>query len=108
MNVGEQLAQEITRLTKLPTRPQDLTYDLRSGDPDPYDRIVAAAFGALAVELLSQSTTGRMLAIQNGVYTHAPLPDAARGARTVDVASYYDTAAFRPRFSAQLGKPTYF
>jgi 6-phosphofructokinase 1 len=108
MNVGEQLAQEITRLTKLPTRPQDLTYDLRSGDPDPYDRIVAATFGALAVELLAQGTTGRMLAIQNGVYTHAPLPDAARGARTVDVASYYDTAAFRPRFSAQLGKPTYF
>ena len=108
MNVGEQLAQEITRLTKLPTRPQDLTYDLRSGDPDPYDRIVAASFGALAVELLAQGTTGRMLAIQNGVYTHAPLPDAARGARTVDVASYYDTAIFRPRFSAQLGKPTYF
>jgi 6-phosphofructokinase len=108
MNVGEQLSQEITRLTKLPTRPQDLTYDLRSGAPDPYDRIVAATFGALAVELLAQGTTGRMLAIQNGVYTHAPLPDAARGARTVDVASYYDTASFRPRFSGQLGKPTYF
>lgn len=108
MNVGEQLAQEITRLTKLPTRALDLTYDLRSGDPDPYDRIVAATFGALAVELLAQGTTGRMLAVQNGVYTHAPLPDAARGARTVDVASYYDTATFRPRFLTQLGKPTYF
>lgn len=108
MNVGEQLAEEITRLTKLPARPQDLTYDLRSGDPDPYDRIVAATFGALAIELLAQGTTGRMLAIQNGLYTHAPLPDAARGARTVDVATYYDAGRFRPRFAAQLGKPTYF
>jgi 6-phosphofructokinase len=108
MNVGEQLAQEITRLTKLPTRPQDLTYDLRSGDPDPYDRIVAASFGALAVELLAQGTTGRMLGIQNGLYAHAPLPDATRGARTVDVPTYYDTERFRPRFSAQFGKPTYF
>ena len=108
MDVGQQLAQEITRITKLPTRPQDLTYDLRSGDPDPFDRIVATTFGALAVELLAQGTTGRMLAIQNGLYTHAPLPDAARGARTVDVATYYDAARFRPRFSGQLGKPTFF
>ena len=108
MDVGQRLASEITRLTKLPTRPQDLTYDLRSGAPDPFDRIVATTFGALAVELLAQGVTGRMLAIQNGLYTHAPLPDAARGARTVDVATYYDTARFRPRFSAQLGKPAFF
>lgn len=108
MDVGQQLAQEITRITKLPTRPQDLTYDLRSGDPDPLDRIVAASFGALAVELLAAGTTGRMLAIQNGLYTHAPLPDAAHGARTVDVATYYDAARFRPRFAAQLGKPVFF
>ena len=108
MDVGQQLAQEITRLTKLPTRPQDLTYDLRSGAPDPFDRIVATSFGALAVELLAAGTTGRMLAIQNGLYTHAPLPDAARGARTVDVATFYDASQFRPRFSGQLGKPVFF
>ena len=108
MDVGQQLAREITRATKLPTRPQDLTYDLRSGDPDPFDRIVATTFGALAVDLLAQGATGRMLAIQNGLYTHAPLPDAARGARTVDVATDYDTARFRPRFAARLGKPIFF
>ncbi|MGH9398719.1 MAG: 6-phosphofructokinase, partial [Thermoanaerobaculia bacterium] len=107
MDVGRQLAQEITRITKLPTRPQDLTYDLRSGDPDPFDRIVATTFGALAVELLAQGTTGRMLAIQNGLYTHAPLPDAARGARTIDVPASYDTQRFRPRFDARLGKPIF-
>lgn len=108
MDVGQQLAAEISRITKLPTRPQDLTYDLRSGEPDPFDRIVGASFGAMAVELLAGGTTGRMLAIQNGLYTHAPLPDAARGARTVDVATSYDVARFRPRFSAQLGKPVFF
>jgi 6-phosphofructokinase len=108
MDVGQQLASEITRLTKLPTRPQDLTYDLRSGEPDPFDRIVASTFGALAVELLASGTTGRMLAIQNGLYAHAPLPDAARGARTVDVATSYDAARFRPRLSARLGKPALF
>ncbi len=108
MNVGEQLAQEIARVTKLPTRPQDLTYDLRSGDPDPLDRIVASTFGALAVELLAEGTTGRMLGIEKGTYTHSPLPDAKRGARTVDVAAYYDTDRFRPRFATQLGKPIFF
>jgi 6-phosphofructokinase 1 len=108
MNVGEQLAQEISRLTRLPTRPQDLTYDLRSGDPDPLDRIVAFTFGALAVELLAEGTTGRMLGIEKGLYSHAPLPDAARGARTVDVAAYYDAARFRPNFARQIGKPVFF
>jgi 6-phosphofructokinase 1 len=108
MNVGEQLANEITRITKLPTRPQDLTYDLRSGDPDPLDRIVAATFGALAVELLAAGTTGRMLGIEQGRYTHSPLPDAAHGARTVDVAAYYDVARCRPNFTRQMGQPMFF
>ena len=108
MDVGQQLAREITRITKLPTRPQDLTYDLRSGEPGPFDRIVATSFGALAVELLAEGKTGRMLAVQSGLYTHAPLPDAAHGARTVDVATYYDAARFRPRFAGQLGKPVFF
>src|SRR5262249_9640231 len=98
---------EITRRTKLATRPQDLTYDLRSGSPDPFDRVVAATFGALAVELLAAGTTGRMLAIQNGLYTHAPLPDPARGARP-GARAYYDAARFPPRSAGQPGKPIFF
>jgi 6-phosphofructokinase 1 len=107
VNVAEALAEAITRATGLPTRPQDITYDLRSGDPDALDKIVANAFGTLAVELIAQGKSGRMVCLQGGVYGHAALPDPGRGARTVDVAAHYDSARFRPRFTGLLGKPLF-
>ncbi|MFQ5877731.1 MAG: 6-phosphofructokinase [Acidobacteriota bacterium] len=107
-NVGEALAAEIARRTGLPTRMQDLTYDLRSGAPDGIDKIVANTFGALAVELLAGGHTGRMVCMQAGVYGHTDLPDPARGARTIDVAAHYDADKFRPKFTGLMGKPLFF
>ncbi len=107
-NVGEALAEAITRVTGLPTRPQDLTYDLRSGSPDAIDKIVANTFGTLAVDLIVQGGTGRMVCMRNGLYAHTDLPDPAHGARTVDVATHYDVERFRPNFSGLLGKPLFF
>jgi 6-phosphofructokinase 1 len=107
-NVGEDLAEAITRMTGLATRVQDVTYDLRSGNPDAIDKIVANTFGSLAVDLIAQGKTGQMVCIQGGLYSHTDLPDPARGARTVDVATHYDVARFRPNFSGLLGKPLFF
>ncbi len=107
-NVGEALAEAITRIAKLPTRTQDLTHDLRSGAPDPLDRMIASAYGAMAVELIARGTTGRMVGIRDGVYADASLPDAALGARTIDVASDYDAKRFRPRFTGRFGRPIFF
>jgi len=107
-NVGDALAAEITRVTGLPTREQDLTHDLRSGVPDPIDRIIANTYGALAVDLIAQGKSGRMVGVQNGVFAEAPLPDAALGARTIDVAAHYDVPRFRPRFTGRFGMPIYF
>ncbi|HXH29117.1 MAG TPA: 6-phosphofructokinase, partial [Candidatus Polarisedimenticolia bacterium] len=107
-NVGEALARRLGTSTGLPTRFQDITYDLRSGDPDPFDKIIATAFGTLAVDLIASGTTGRMVCIQDGRYTHAPLPAAALGARTVDVAAYYDIERFRPRFSGLFDRSILF
>jgi 6-phosphofructokinase len=103
-NVGEALAEAITRETGLPTRPQDLAYDLRSGDPEPFDKIIANTFGTLAVELVARGKTGRMVCIQNGVYAETELPDPSWPPRTVDVASDYDAARFRPRFANRFGR----
>ena len=103
-NVGEALADAITRATGLPTRAQDLAYDLRSGDPEPFDKIIANTFGTLAVELAAQGKTGRMVCIEKGVYADTELPDPSRAPRTVDVASDYDIARFRPRFANRFGR----
>ena len=103
-NVGEALADEITRKTGLPTRAQDLAYDLRSGDPEPFDKIIANTFGTLAVELIASGKTGRMVCISNGVYAETALPDPSHPPRVVDVASEYDTERFRPRFANRFGR----
>jgi 6-phosphofructokinase 1 len=107
-NVGEVLAEAIGRITGLPTRILDVTYDLRSGDPDAVDKIVANTYGALAVDLIAQDKTDRMVCLQGGLYSHTELPDPAQGARTVDVETSYDIDRFRPRFSGMLGKPVFF
>jgi len=106
-NVGEALVEEITRRTGLPARTQDLTHDLRSGEPDHLDKVIANTYGTLAVELAAQGKTGRMVCLRRGIYDHSELPDPAAGSRTVDVASDYDAARFRPRFAARLGKPIF-
>jgi ATP-dependent phosphofructokinase / diphosphate-dependent phosphofructokinase len=108
MNVGDALAEAITKSTGLATRVQDITYDLRSGPPDALDKIVANTFGTLAVDLIAEGKTGRMLGIQDGRYTHAPLPDPGRGPRKVDVAALYDVDQFRPRLSGLMGRPVFF
>ena len=108
VNVAEALAAEITGRTGLPTRMQDITYDLRSGNPDSIDKIIAGTFGALAVEQIAAGKTDRMMCIRNGVYGHSELPDPARGARTVNLDAYYDIPRFRPRHNTQLGKPIFF
>jgi len=61
------------------TMVSDLTYDLRSGEPDAIDQLVAITFANIAVELIRDGVSGRMVGIQSGHYGHVPLPDAAVG-----------------------------
>jgi 6-phosphofructokinase len=104
-DVGSALAGELKSLTGIDTVHSDLTYDLRSGDPDALDSMVATTFANIAVELLADGVSGRMVAIHGGRYTHAPLPDASLGARRLDVATMYNEQRLRPRYDARLGTP---
>jgi hypothetical protein len=45
-----------------------------------------------------------MVCIEKGVYADTDLPDPSRAPRTVDIASDYDTARFRPRFANRFGR----
>jgi ATP-dependent phosphofructokinase / diphosphate-dependent phosphofructokinase len=104
-DVGETLAREIKNRTGVETVHSDLTYDLRSGDPDALDQLVAITFANIAVDLLADGQTGRMVAVRDGNYSHAPLPERSLGARTIDVDAMYNIARFRPRYEAKLGSP---
>jgi len=83
----------------------DLTYDLRSGDPDAVDQMVAITFANVAMDLLADGVAGRMAAVRDGKYAHAALPDASLGPRRIDVATMYNEVRFRPRYEHRLGAP---
>ena len=46
-----------------------------------------------------------MVAIRDGKYAHAPLPDPTLGPRKVDVETLYNVERFRPQYAARLGEP---
>ncbi|HJP72260.1 MAG TPA: 6-phosphofructokinase [Candidatus Limnocylindria bacterium] len=104
-DVGYALAVELRRRTGIETVNSDLTYDLRSGDPDALDQMVAITFANVAMDLLADGETGRMSAVRDGKYAHAPMPDPSLGPRKVDVSTMYNEARFRPRYEHRLGWP---
>jgi 6-phosphofructokinase len=104
-NVGEALAAELHARTGIETLASELTYDLRSGEPDSLDALVATTFANIAMDLVESGVTGRMMAIQDGKYAHTALPDPALGPRRVDVSTLYNVDRFRPRYDGKLGDP---
>jgi len=108
VDVGQALAEEIRKKTGSETMASDLTYDLRSGDPDAIDELVAITYANIALDLIYDNITGRMVGIQNGCYAHVPLSDLIKGARHVNIATQYNTHRYRPNYSAKLGAPLLF
>ncbi len=105
VDIGHALAAEVSRRTGEDTMVSDLTYDLRSGEPDAVDTLVGNTFANIALDLLAGNTTGRMTAIRDGRYAHSPLPDPTLGPRKVDVTSLYNTERYRPNYASKLGAP---
>ena len=107
-DIGTALAEEVRKRTGQETMVSDLTYDLRSGEPDSIDQLVAITFANIAVDLIRSGLSGRMIGIQSGHYAHVPLPDVSMGARRVNVAELYNTERYRPNYASKLGAPLMF
>jgi 6-phosphofructokinase len=106
-SVAESLAEEIKCRTGEETIASDLTYDLRSGDPDFVDKLVGLTFGNLAYDAILAGKTGLMTALVKGCYELVPIPDPKLGPRKVDVASAYNTERYRPMYANKLGLPVF-
>jgi 6-phosphofructokinase 1 len=104
-NIGEALAAELSRRTGIESLAIELTYDLRSGQPDALDQIVATTFANVAMDLLADGKFGRMAAIRDGKYAETSLPAAGAMSRRVDVAGMYNVERFRPRYDGRIGRP---
>jgi 6-phosphofructokinase len=105
VDIGQALGDEIRKRTGEETMVSDLTYDLRSGDPDALDQIVAITFANVAVDLIRDGAYGRLTAVQDGKYAHVPLPDPKLGARKLDVSRLYNAPRYRPHYAGRIGSP---
>ena len=103
-NVGEALAAELKLRTGIDTVASELTYDLRSGEADSLDQMVAITFANCAMDLIESGATGRMVAIRDGKYSHVSLAETGKPPRRVQLDAY-DLERFRPRYSDKLGSP---
>ena len=106
-SVAESLSDELKRRTGEETIVSDLTYDLRSGDPDFIDKLVASTFGTMALDAALQGQSGLMSALVEGRYDLVPIPDPKLGPRRVDVATMYNTDRLRPIYANKRGLPVF-
>jgi 6-phosphofructokinase len=106
-SVAELLTEEIKRRTGEETIASDLTYDLRSGDPDFIDDLVALTFGNMAYDAVLGGQAGLMSALVGGRYDLVPLPDPTLGPRKVDVATMYNADRYRPNYAHKRGLPIF-
>ena len=86
---------------------QRLAYLMRSGAPDALDLMVAVNFAHMAMDLIREGASGRMVALRDGTYTHIPMSTVASGVKRVDVDELYDVKAYRPKVRHVIGKPMF-
>ncbi len=106
-SVGEAFSDEIKKRAGEETIVSDLTYDLRSGDPDFIDKLVASTYGTMALDAALEGKSGLMSALVNGCYDLVPIPDPKLGPRKVDVATMYNTDRYRPIYANKRGLPVF-
>lgn len=95
--IGEFLADEITRATKLETRSIILSHLQRGGAPCAYDRRMGRYFGIAAVDLVVKEDFGKMVSFRNGRIAAVPLQEAVGKLNVVDVKTMYDTERYNGR-----------
>jgi 6-phosphofructokinase 1 len=86
---------------------QKLGYMVRGGDPDAIDSIVPMAFGNLALDLLLKGVHGRLVVLKNGRYDNMPLEVITATKKVVNVAEFYDTDRYRPKYENFEMKPQF-
>ncbi len=112
--IGDQVAARLKELSarynngrRINVVNQRLGYLVRCGDPDALDSVVPMAFGNLALDLLLEGVTGRLVSIRNGVYDSVPLEVVHGPHKVVDVQKYYNTERLRPSYKTFERKPLF-
>jgi 6-phosphofructokinase 1 len=81
--IGHYLSEKITFATAAEARVTVLGHVQRGGQPCAEDRILAAKFGAAAVDLVFQESYNTMVALKGQHVTHVAIDDAVVGQKLV-------------------------
>ncbi len=105
--IGEVLGKALKQRTGQGIVNQSLAYLMRAGPAVALDRMVASAFGTMAVQSLEVGEAGLMMALRDGNYETVPVETCIQGEKRVDVEELYDSEAYRPIIRNVRGKPMY-
>ena len=103
----KELSPQFNKGRRINTIAQRLGYLVRSGNPDAIDSIVPMAFGNLALDLILEGTSGRLVTLKNGRYDNQPIEIVTSYNKVVDVRKYYNTERLRPHYKSFESKPLF-
>ncbi|MGD8780499.1 MAG: ATP-dependent 6-phosphofructokinase [Ignavibacteria bacterium] len=86
---------------------QRLGYLVRCGDPDAIDSIVPMAYGNLALDLILEGTSGKLVTLRNGRYDNEHIEVVTSFKKVIDVEKYYNTERLRPFYKSFESKPLF-
>ncbi len=105
--IGEAVGRALKQRTGQGIVNQSLAYLMRAGQPVALDRMVASAFGTMAVQQLAAGKSGLMMALRDGRYQTVPVDTCIQGEKRVDVAQLYDVNAYQPIIRSVHDKPMF-
>ncbi len=112
--IGDYVAHQLKELSpkynkgrRINVIEQKLGYLVRCGDPDAVDSIVPMAYGNLALDLIMEGISGRMVCLRNGEYDNIPIDIVTSKKKVVDVDKYYDPDRLRPLYTSFHQKPMF-
>lgn len=98
VNIAEFLADQLsTRLPGIRFLPIDLTYFLRSGEPEVYDKHMAIFYANVVMNAVEKGKHGVIAAHRNDAFILTDIPGKNWPARRVNPDDYHSTR-YRPRF----------
>jgi len=92
--VGDFLAEEIEKRTRLETRSVTLGHVVRGGSPSAFDRVLATRFGVAAVDLVKEGKFDMMVSLQGTRIVPVKLEEAVAKLKTVDETLFNSVRTF--------------
>lgn len=110
--IGDQVAARLKQLSpkynngeQVGIISQKLGYLVRSGHPDAIDSIVPVAYANMAINLLLENKSGRLVSLRDGNYGDVDLSEVTATKKRVNLKKHYNPDRLRPEFRNFENKP---